>query len=95
MDEEIENPDLEDLLWVREQYRTAIPTLSGREMISALEGYRKLIGQIASLKKALNTGESGAAGKLEALVGDAPSGGTEGAWDDPAELSTVYGGPDD
>ncbi len=95
--------DLDELDWVRQQLREAIPDLGGRERISALAEYRKLIGQIAALKKALNAGSGGASGKLERLVGDAPSGGTEGEWEDPEEyrravesfVEDMHGGTDD
>lgn len=89
--DEAETDDLSELEWVRQQLRDVIPDLGGRERISALAEYRKLIGQIASLKKALNSGQGGAAGKLERLVGDAPTGGTEGPWDDPIELTRYSG----
>lgn len=100
-DEKID--DLDELDWVRTQLREAIPDLGGRERISALAEYRKLIGQIAALKKARNAGGGGASGKLERLVGDAPDGGTEGPWEDPEEyqqalrsfVEDMHGGTDD
>ena len=92
-EETTDNPELDDLLWVKKQLRITIPELSPKERISALEAYRKLIGSIAQLKKATNAGGGGAAADaIAGIVQDAPSGGTEGPWEDHPDVTRYDAG---
>lgn len=87
-DETTDDVNLGELQWVREQLREVIPDLAAMDRVRALAEYRKLVGQITAHEKAINSGTGGAAGKLEAMVGDAPSGAEDWEDADPPEVKS-------